>query len=656
MRRFAEEEIWVRHGEKNVPFRCRTQPFSALLLDCLDSDHWWTAYITGPSQSSKTTCAHLIPEAHTLFERNENCVAGIPLDEMVDDKIRGDLFGIMRRSPRLRHLIPDTHRVEGKGGRIKEKVTFANGAELKPITAGSGDQAAAAYAARVAVVTEAAGFSGQKSSSVETNKLGQIAARLRSHARSRRRLWVEGTLTVEDQLPWSARGEEGERATTSLTRLLAPCPHCGEGVSPDREHLVGWRGAENEDQAFERARYLCPACGEPIDDDQRRAMMRHVVAVHHGQRFDKELGVVGELPPCHTLFFHWTAFHNLLLPQGDIAVEEWEASLLEEGTQQRDEAERKLCQFTFSRPFKSELVEHEPLVARAIRKRQTAWPRNLCPPDTQKLAVGIDVGDWTCFWLALAGRACGARPIVAYGAFDVKRAKNDDPEERLKHALASFREEVDLPGFIVEGTTQAKMADRVWIDGRHLTDAVAHGVRLDGPLRENRWRLAMGAGAGQRTQFYRHPPKARGRRVGRQWYGEVNFVRRTLEVTFNADYWKLDVHEALRPDRPTGAPGAIDLPLASSPNEHDKITNHFANEQLRRDWVAEKGLVEKWVRTGHQHWLDALAMAAAALDESGYSPDAESVRKAAEETAPDEPEPPKRDWDALLKRLKGVSP
>ena len=44
----------------------------------------------------------------------------------------------------------------------------------------------------------------------------------------------------------------------------------------------------------------------------------------------------------------------------------------------------------------------------------------------------------------------------------------------------------------------------------------------------------------------------------------------------------------------------------------------MANEQLEREWVPGKGLVETWVVKGDQHLLDGAAMAAAAGDKAGY--------------------------------------
>jgi hypothetical protein len=625
LREFAEQECWIKHGERTFPFRCSSQPVSGVFFDLFDSQEWWEVYATGPSQSSKTTTLFLIPAAYVACELKENAVYGIPLEDMVDDKFK-DLFALMRRSPRLREYLPATHRGEGSGGKIDDKVVFSHGVEAKPITVGSGDAAAAAYAARWALVTEAAQWSHAKQSSPEADRLRQVKARLRSHQRPRRRLLVEGTTTVEEELPYRAQGPEEGPLLSSRTRLPCPCPHCGRFVQPEREHLVGWQSAESEQQAADLATWVCPECAAPISDEQRRGMVRSVVAVHHGQIVDVNGNVIGPRPETRTLYYRWAAFHNMLLTAADVAVDEWRATQIDEGSQDRDDAEKELCQFVHCLPHKSLLAVSEDLDASAVRRRASEYERGVLPADTQRWSVGVDVGDWTAWWVAVAGCDSGVRHVVAYGNFDVKRDREDDVAARLRHALAEFFAETCDRGMVIAGQNERRRADRTWIDGQYQTEAVAEAVRVCGSLRDNRFRVAHGVGRSQRKAFgggsrtYTAPSSrsASKPKVGRQWYLEVNRVRRTVEATFNADYWKRVVDEGLR--APLDAPGAIVLYRAALAKEHVKFSKHMENEQLRNEWKPGKGVVANYHRAGDQHWKDALAMALAALDESGYSP------------------------------------
>lgn len=648
LREFAEQEVWIRHGERTFPFRCSSQPVSGVFFDLFDSQEWWEIYGTGPSQSSKTTTLFLIPGAYVACELKENAVYGIPLAEMVDDKF-GDLFGLLRRSPRLRGYLPPTHRDEGTGGKIKEKVVFSHGVEAKPMTVGSGDAGKAAYAARWGFVTEAAQWSFAKQSSPEADPLRQIKARLRSHQRPRRRLVVEGTTTNEEELPFRAQGPADGPLLSSRTRLPCPCPHCGRFVQPERAHLVGWQTAESEQQAADLATWVCPECVTPISDDERRAMVRSVIAVHHGQTVDDRGDVVGPRPETRTLYFRWGAFHNLLLTAADVAVDEWKAAQIEEGSQDRDDAEKELCQFVHCLPYQSLLAPADELDAKVVRRRVGEYERGILPEDTERWAVGVDVGDWTGWWAAVAGTARGVRHVVAYGNFDVKRDQTDDADERLKHALAEFFAEVPDQGLVIGGRQDRLPADRTWIDGQYRTDAVAKAVRKQGPLRENRFRVAHGAGRSQRNAFgaagreYQHPRTRSTSKptVGNQWYLEVHRVRRTIEATFNSDYWKRQVDDGLR--APAGKPGSVVLYRTALANEHAKFSNHMANEQLRKEWKPGVGEVAKYHRKGQQHWKDALAMALAALDEAGYRAPAAAVEKAAAAA----PTTKKLDWGAV---------
>lgn len=661
MREFAEQEIFVQHGSRTVPFRVAAQPFSGVVFDELDSGHWYEAYITGPSQSAKTTVAHLIPAAHVICEHRENVVLGIPLDEMVDDKIRGNLLKMIASSPRLKKFLPEGW----KGGRVKEKVTFSHGVEAKPMTRGSGDTGKAGYPARWVLVTEAADWSQTAATSPESDRLRQLKARQLSFPRSKRRLIVEGTTTNGEELPWRARGSDDEETLVSSRSLLvSPCPHCGAWISPEREHLHGWRDAKTEDQAAEQAYYVCPQCLHAITEEERRASVRHVKALHHGQTIDAQGDVQGPLPPTHTLWLRWTPWHNFLLSLGDVAVKEWQAAQIAEGTEERENAEKELCQFVFCQPFKSTLVEQEELDERKIRGRVDQWSRNVVPFDTQKLVMGVDVGKWRMHWTVLALREWGQVHVVAYGTWDVCHSENDDITTRILAAVAEINEQIVLPGFVREGTGEMWVPDLVVPDGRFESDAVAAALRAIGQGRwKSRWKMAFGVG--RSTDHHKsgfHPktkPTQQHPWLGVQWYAGPNVDRRVVEVSFNADYWKLWVHDRLRAK--PGAKGALTLFKADNPNEHGKYTAHLVSEQLKRSWDPKKGNVEDWTKKGQNHWLDATAMAALAGDMLGWrlrniaGPIVEEPTEN-EADVPPMNEPPRKNWYAeFTKRGYGRS-
>lgn len=609
---FAEKYIKHATGPfKNRYFRAARQPFAGLLFKELDSGLWPTVLIAGPSQSGKTLAGFVIPTLRDVIELREDVLVGVPEADMASDKWDKDFLPTLQASPALHHLIPNAG-PGSRGGRIKDRVTLGNGVDIKIMSRGGQDTAKAGFTARLIRVTEAAGFSEASETSVEADPLRQLKARQRSFKSDRRSLIVEGTVTVADELPIRARGrDDDDRLISTRSRIVSPCPHCEEYICPGREHLVGWLDAETEQLAGENAVYVCPACDKPIDDAMRRLSMAECRLVHWGQSVDRNGRVVGDLPPVSTLWFQWHAWHNLLLDASDIAVDEWKASQLEEGTAERENAEKELCQFVHSVPFKSRLAESEQLSPQIVRKRTDEWQKNLLPADTRLLTVGIDIGKWTSWWFATAFRENGGLHCPAYGAFDVCRSKDDDLEERLLHALKEFNDQVVLAGFAVEGGDGLRLPDGVAVDIGFQPDTIGKAVRIFGKSWSNRWMAMRGRGKSirQNNGGYNHPTQLTDSRPksGTRWYADWNFERGIPEVTFDADHWLLHMQDRLRIAK--DKPGALTFFRADTPNEHAKVSHHLTSEQLKKTWDPEKGgLVEKWVKSGENHYGDACKM------------------------------------------------
>ena len=607
--------------------------------------------VSGPSQSGKTLSTFVIPTLRDVIALRLNTVIGFPEADMASDKWDTDFRPTFDESPRLRRLLPKTG-PGSRGGRIRDRITLENGVDLKIMTSGGQDTGKAGFTSPRVRVTEAAAWSNSGETSMEANPLRQLKARMKAFKRNdpRRCLFVEGTLTVEEELPWSARGsDDDERLISSRSRLLSPCPHCGEWIAPGRESLVGWQDAESEDQAANESVWLCPMCSGAITNEQRYESVAHCKLVHYGQSIDKHGDIVGPTPPTSTLWFHWIAWDNLLRDIADFAVAEWEAAQIEEGTEEFENAEKELCQFDFSIPYKSKLADNEPLKATVIRKKTDEWPRNILPPDTRFLTVGVDVGDWTGWWFAIAWRVCGLLHCPGYGAFDVKRNPSDDVETRLIAAMHDFADSYCESGVALEGSDGLVIPDQVWCDIGYLPDTMAEFIRARGKFFENRYRGCRGRGGSvKRGEQYTHPKRISQSkpRIGTQWYMEPNHKRRIPEITFNADYWKLFVHYRLRAEK--GKKGSLSFFRADTKNEHAKVSNHLANEQFVKRWEPGKGLIEEWVKTGDNHWLDAAAMACAAGDSLGYRlQDIEVV----DETKPDETKPDGMPTDEALEAM-----
>ena len=618
---FAEQEIVLPTGQyAGQKWRADRLPWNRLLFEEIDSRRWIQITGTGPTQSGKTQAFFTIPILHQVYEEKENTVIGLPDDDMGDKKYKTDLRPIMQASPRLAELIPAGGK-GSRGGSVKDQIEFSNGVIAALMTRGSSDEGKAGFTAKYLNVTEAGGFSVATQTSTETNPLRQLFGRLKGFKRHQRRAIVEGTVKLADMLPWSMRGEDDGPLISSQSVLVTPCPHCGVYNCPERADFVGHEGALTEDQAVNESSFYCPDCGEALSEADRKTANRDLRIIHRGQSIDKQGNVIGELPPTSNLWFRYTQWHNLLSSYGDIAAEEWQASQCPEGTQERDDFERALQQQTWCIPFESSLVIHEPLVASKLRSRGASeLPRNTVPADTIKLTMGVDIGKRWGWWALIAWREGGQRSVVGFSKFQVMEGDQGRVHDYIVRALEEIIQPMVETGFACEGDGMA-IPDAVWIDGGYHPDAVAEFVRNAGPILRNRYKFCRGRGESAAQKWLRgkfDQPKRRTKSkplVGRGWFAEVNYERGVLEYTFDADFWKLDVHSGLRdgPDRPNG----ISFWRADSPKDHDLLTQHLTNEQLNTEWKPGKGEENKWIKTGQNHGLDCVAMASAAGDAAG---------------------------------------
>lgn len=625
LRAWAEEEIVIPAGQyKGERFKIRRQPFAGLLFDEIDSGLWPETFICGPSQTGKTLLAHVIPTIYVAAEHRRNVVLAAPDMRIAGNKWEIDYRPVLDASPTLRELVPVTG-PGSRGGAIKDNVRLNNGAVIKWMTAGGDDTQRASFTAEGGVfVTEAARFSTSGETSVESDPLDQLRARMQSMPRKKRRLIVEGTATIELELPYSAR------AQSSQSRIVLPCPHCGAWVTLEREHLLGWQDAPSELAAAERAYYACPACAEAWTEEERAAANREGKLLHLGQSIDQHGNITGERPPTERLWFRWTMGNNLLLAAGDVAVDEWKAAQLPEDSEERENAERKLNQFVWARPYVPKSLDSEPLSSHRVARQQTELPMGLAPHDTEWITVGVDLGKYFGHYVVVAWRPGGLCQVIAYGVFDVptknqEREDGFDEKVAVGKALSKLREDFESIGWTRHGSGEVLLPDRVLIDTGYLGDVVkgwCRRVSSDGQFaRANETYVACrGCGTGQHAnRKYQHPSR-RGTTVlaiGEQYYVSREMADRCHLIEVHANHWKSWVHGRLR--APRGQTGCMSL-FAAPEKHHGTFAKHLTNETVSLKPVKGAGVVLAWENKSRKpnHYFDALVYACVAAAQLGW--------------------------------------
>jgi phage terminase large subunit GpA-like protein len=606
MREWAERTIIVPDGpHKGERFDCNTQPFSRLFFDAVDSGRWDRIVATGPTQTGKSLICYVIPVLYHLFAIGETVVAGLPTMDIAQDKWAEDFLPVIEASPDLRDMLPTTG--EGsRGGKVKGRVKFRNGATLRFMSGGGRDKSRAGFTGRVLAVTEVDGLDEQGATSREADKLKQMEGRLRAYLKAGIREYLECTVTTRDGRIWQ------EYLGGTESRIARPCPHCKAYVTPEREHLTGWQGAENELQAREGAVWTCPACDAEWTEEERYAANLRSVLVHRGQEVTPEGTVVGPAPQTRTLGFRWTAVDNHFATAADVGADEWGAMREVD----RENAERELCQFIHSIPYEDPDVELTPLNADAVASRTAGLKRGIVPVGCVGVSVGVDTGKRRLHWTAIAWQQDDSGSVIDYGEQPVD-ADALGVDRALREALAA------LVAFF-EGGWQTQTGEKirpsqVWIDsGWHEhTDAVygfCRGANTGCKPGAERYRPSKGFGEGQRGTTRYHAPKqttTEVRYIGKEYHFSRTKRAGQSVVHVNSDHWKSELHVrlAMAPDEP----GAILLYDTASPNGHVDFVDQITAEVQKEKWIKGKGTMVVWERIRRKnHYIDSSYSAVAA--------------------------------------------
>lgn len=615
MREFAEQEVRLPNGPfEGRLYNVERQPYAAAWFDLVDSGLWWRHFATGPTQTGKTLTCFVIPIMYHLFERRESVVCGVPSLDMVGDKWNEDIKPVIEAS-RYAPLLPATGK--GSSGGSPVSVRFQNGTTLRFMTGGGNDKARSAFTAPVLCVTETNGFDVTSETSEEASKLEQLEGRTQAFARfGTRRHYYECTQLLDTSIT------NTEITQGTDTSLMIRCPHCSEYVLPEREHLVGWKDAQTIDDARDSA-MVCPSNGCVWSEDDRELANQDMIPVHRGQ--EVQAGeVVGNLPRTDTLGFRWSATHNMFIEMAAVAAEEWRA----ERATSDENGERKMCQFYWAIPYTLEGAETDGITPELVAGRINERTRRVCPDDTDKVTVAVDVGKRFLHWAIMAHLSNGASLIVDYGVHIVSGYTQVGVEEAIKLALTELADDLEAP--MTTDSGDELMLDLGGVDvGTEWREAIVDWCKARGPL----WVAVRGLPNYKPYDTDKKKRRDRNRKGGFEaWEGaEGRYAsgERFWVLNLNADYWKLRTHngfmieneESRRPFDENGVQIAGSITIwGDNPRIHlDSDTGRFAKQVTYAQWQIKpasngKPAVEGWVyRRGRKndHYQDAVAYALA---------------------------------------------
>lgn len=610
MGKFAESEIRIPDGPfLGLRYRCDRQPYSRLFFEAVDSGVYREYIAVGPTQSGKTLTCFVIPAMYHLFEVGETVICVVPDESMVNDKWTQDLLPVIKASKFAKYL--PTKGQGSRGGRVTDSVTFTNGVTLKFMTAGGGDTNRAAFTARVLILTEMNKFGERKASSAESDMYRQLKGRLRAFG-DQALIYGECTVTNEAGLVWS------EYSNGTASALACPCGHCGDYVTPGREHLVGWEDAKTAMEAAQLARWACPSCGVLWGDGEREKFVKGSILIHEGQTVKvvkRGYKIMGDAPDTWTLGFRWSAVDNLFLKTGYIGAGEWTARNLAEN---EINAEIEQLQFVWAMPVPDGSDKSIALRPDALAHRQGRFGKGVVPPGAGLVAF-MDLGKYKCHWGVAA--AVDTSEGLRYWLVDAGmiRTEMDHLSERdaMLVAMREFHERCE-EGFLDDATGEVIQPTLRYIDSGKWADIVYDFIIEMAAAGHGGYFPTKGFGVSQdQARVYTEPSKVTDRvvLVGDRYHLALQEAKGVVLIHIDVDAWKSRVHAALR--APIGETGSLVL-WKGDWKKHMPVARHLLSEVAIEEFVPGKGTVVRWEKISRDnHWFDCVVGAFAGLDYLG---------------------------------------
>jgi len=582
---FAEKELILPTGPRaGLPFRVKFMPWTGLVLEAFSAGRYRRFFGSGPVQCSKTLLFFVIPLLYHLFEVEETVILAVPRIETGQGIYEERLLPAIMKS-RYRRLLP-TRGVGSKGGRALA-IRYQNGATLRFMGAGGGDDQRSTFTSRVVVITEIDKMDKPGAVSREADPVRQFEARTRAFG-SRAVVYGECTMSNEDGRIYQEVCQYGTE-----TRIYIPCEHCGAFVAPERENFGGWQGAADIMEAQAEAHFICPECGGAWSESDRRQSLGRPALAARGQKVTKAGATVGKPPRTFTFGIRWNAMHSALTEMSDIAEVEFRAD-------QSDQAEamKEVMQFIWAQPYRDQMLNLSSFGRDIVLQKVTNNPRGVVPAECTKLTVFIDLGLYWCWWSAWGWTEKAEGHLIDYGALEV-------PQEREANTLAiltvlrAFRTSTLVPGWQQGGNP--RVHDLCLVDMSYGKDVAYTFVRESG---QGRYFASQGLGTTRKQGNWRPPraPKKGDKRVlGHEWFItlQANGIRL---VNMHSDYWKRQVHEGFV--AAAGTPGSLQL-YQAQPRDHQSYARQIAAERQLEEFKPGKGTIAFWDQvSAKNHYLD----------------------------------------------------
>lgn len=576
---FAEDEIVMPDGvRRDMKYTSAFMPWDKEFFKILDSSKYNRFWTLGSVQSGKTFRVTVIPALYHLFEIEEDYILGAPDERLANEFYNSKIKPIIKLS-KYRKYLPK----EGKGSRggSVQSLLFSNGARLRFMGAGGGDSQRSGYTARAIGITEADKFDTSGAVSRETDPISQMEARAESYG-DNARIYAECTVSSSIGRVYQEVVDWG-----SNSRCLFECPHCKTYIPFEREYFIGWQGKDNEIDAREGAAYMCPECSVLWSESDRQLALRKPKMTHEDGKKSKTFG------------FSWNAMSSGLLTMANIAQKEFVAERAD-----TDDSRKRINQFVWSIPYDKDTAEMSEISKDAVLKKINKYMKGVAPDETEKITVGIDVGKYWCWWVAVAWRGLAEGYVIDYGHIAVPQS-DQRSDLSILSSLSQFKEDTLDNGWKVGN--EIRKPDLVLVDSGYEADMVYRFTKDSG----SKYLPCKGFGTRRDEKTWSAPKATPTRTIGHEW--AVSALPSGVNlVEIHSDFWKTSVHEGFLAGM--GNPGNISIYNDEKKN-HLKFARHICAEVQKSEFLPGKGIRNYWeVLSRDNHHFDVLCYARVSAD------------------------------------------